>query len=136
MLTDADPDKVLNDVKSSVDRIATFPQDSEKPQVTELSLRREVITLVLSGDQDLKTLHQLAEEARSDIRQDPNVTQVEVLDVPDLEMSVEVPQRILEAHGLVLEDIAISSNTNPCASKMRWGTSTLISKSGTSRTST
>ena len=32
LLTDSDADKVLNDVKSSVDRITTFPQDAEKPR--------------------------------------------------------------------------------------------------------
>ena len=81
LLTDAKPEKVLNDVKSAVDRITTFPQDAEKPQVEELSLRREVITLILSGDQDLKTLQQLAENARSEIRKDPNVTQIQIIDV-------------------------------------------------------
>ena len=106
LLTDAKPDKVLNDVKAAVDRITTFPEESEKPQVSELSLRREVITLILSGDQDLRTLHQLAEEARAEIRQDPNVTQVEIVDVPDLEMSVEIPQSTLEAHGLTLDGVA------------------------------
>ena len=45
LLTDAKTDKVLNDVKSAVDRITTFPQDAERPQVEELS-RREVITLI------------------------------------------------------------------------------------------
>lgn len=106
LLTDAKTDKVLNDVKSAVDRITTFPQDAERPQVEELSLRREVITLILSGDQDLKTLQQLAENARSEIRKDPNVTQIQVADVPDLEMSIEVPKATLEAHGLTLDDIA------------------------------
>ena len=106
LLTDAKTDKVLNDVKSAVDRITTFPQDAERPQVEELSLRREVITLILSGDQDLKTLQQLAETARSEIRKDPNVTQIQVVDVPDLEMSIEVPKATLEAHGLTLDDIA------------------------------
>ncbi len=106
LLTDAKTDKVRNDVKSAVDRITTFPQDAERPQVEELSLRREVITLILSGDQDLKTLQQLAEAARSEIRKDPNVTQIQVVDVPDLEMSIEVPKLTLEAHGLTLDDIA------------------------------
>jgi multidrug efflux pump subunit AcrB len=73
LLTDAEPDKVLNDVKAAVDRITTFPEDAEKAQVSELSLRREVITLILSGDQELATLHQLAENARSEIRKDSNV---------------------------------------------------------------
>ena len=106
LLTDAKPDKVLNDVKAAVDRITTFPENAEKPQVSELSLRREVITLILSGDQELATLHQLAENARSEIRKDPNVTQVEVVDVPELEMSIEVPKATLESHGLTLDDIA------------------------------
>ena len=106
LLTDAEPAKVLNDVKAAVDRITTFPEDAEKPQVSELSLRREVITLILSGDQELRTLHQLAERARADIRQDPNVTQVEIVDVPDLEMSIEIPQSTLEAHGLTLDGVA------------------------------
>ncbi len=107
LLTDAKPDKVLNDVKAAVDRITTFPEDAEKAQVSELSLRREVITLILSGNQDLSTLHQLAENARSEIRKDPNVTQVEVVDVPELEMSIEVPKATLESHGLTLDDVAM-----------------------------
>lgn len=65
-----------------------------------------MITLILSGDQELATLHQLAENARSEIRKDPNVTQVEVVDVPDLEMSIEVPKATLESHGLTLDNIA------------------------------
>ena len=105
-MTDAKPEKVLNDVKAAVDRITTFSQDAEKPQVEEFSLRREVVTLILSGDQDLKTLQHLAENARSEIRKDPNVTQIQIIDVPELEMSIEVPRATLEAHGLTLDDIA------------------------------
>ena len=47
LLFDADKDKVLSDVKSAVDRISTFPQDAEQPQISELSLRREVIGLII-----------------------------------------------------------------------------------------
>lgn len=107
LMLDADADKVLNDVKAAVDRITTFPEEAEKPQVTEISLRREVITLVLSGDQDLKTLQELAEQARADIRLDPNVTQVEVQDIPDLELSIEVPKSTLEAYRVTLDEIAM-----------------------------
>ena len=56
LLIDADPDKVISDVKSAVDRITTFPQDSEEPQITLLSLRREVISIILSGEQ-LSLIH-------------------------------------------------------------------------------
>ena len=90
----------------------------------ELSLRREVITLILSGDQDLKTLQQLAENARSGSRKDPNVTQIQVIDVPDPN-GIEVPSATLEAHGLTLDDIAtqirIASLSYQGVSKQRMG---------------
>ena len=102
-----DSSAVLNDVKSAVDRVTTFPEDAEEPQVRELTLRREVITLILSGDQELSSLQELAEVARSELREDPEVSQVEVEGIPPLEMSIEVPQMILESHGLTLNDVAM-----------------------------
>jgi multidrug efflux pump subunit AcrB len=48
--------KVLNEVKASIDRISTFPENAEEPQVTELTLRKQVITLILSGPQELSAL--------------------------------------------------------------------------------
>ena len=102
-----DSTKILNDVKASIDRITTFPEDAEEPQVTELTLRRQVITLILSGEQELSALQDLAEEARMELREDPQVTQVDIEGVPPLEMSIEVPKTILESHGLTLDDIAM-----------------------------
>ena len=103
---DADKGKAVNDVKSAIDRITTFPIDAEEPQVTELSLRREVISLVISGDQELSTLQELAEKARSVLREDPDVTQVEVLGVPPRELSIEIPRAVLESQGLTLDEVA------------------------------
>ncbi len=103
----ADSSKILNDVKSSIDRISTFPEDAEEPQVTELTLRREVITLILSGEQELSALQDLAEQARMELREDPQVTQVDIEGVPPLEMSIEVSKTVLESHRLTLDDIAM-----------------------------
>ena len=46
----ADNRKVLDDVKAAVDRIETFPLETEKPVVAEVETRRRVITIVLSGE--------------------------------------------------------------------------------------
>ena len=106
LLIDADPDKVLSDVKSAVDRVTTFPQDAEEPQITLLSLRREVISIILSGEQSLSSLHGIAEQARDRLRLDPNITQVDILGVPPRELSIEVSRENLQAYGLTLDGIA------------------------------
>ena len=80
LLTDAKPDKVLNDVKSTVDQDTISTRSGKTYRC--LSYRcGESNNVDFGGDQELRTLHQLAEQARSEIRQDPNVTQVEIIDV-------------------------------------------------------
>ena len=106
LLLSADPDQVLSDAKSAVDRITTFPADAEEPQVTLASRRADVISIVLSGDQDRRSLHALAEEVRADLLRDPEITQVEIMGAPPLEISIEVPRENLEAHGLTLDEVA------------------------------
>jgi len=106
LLLEADPDKVLADVKSEVDRIRSFPEEAEDPSVSLVSGRQEVISLIIAGDQSLDTLHAIAEETRAALIQNPAVTQVDVFGVPPLEVSIEVPRQQLESLGLTLDDIA------------------------------
>jgi len=101
-----DNDRILNDIKASVDRITTFPEDTEKPIVKLVSNKREVVSLLFSGDQDLAALHDAAEDARRKLLEDPRVTQVELAGVPPLEVSIEVSRAQLEALGLSLDDIS------------------------------
>src|SRR5210317_42523 len=42
-----DVDLVLQDIKSEVDRIITFPEDAEKPVISKLLNRQEVASLVV-----------------------------------------------------------------------------------------
>jgi len=106
LLLGADPDKVLNEIKNEVDRIQSFPEDAEKPTIAVVSRKREVISLVLYGEQPLSTLHALAERVRSDLLSSSGVTQVEVFGVPPVEVSIEIPRASLEAYGLTLEQVA------------------------------
>ncbi len=106
VLLGADRNRVLADVKAAVDRVTTFPEDAEEPVVSLAQMRREVISVVLSGDVPLRTLHDLAERARARLLDDPDITQVELVGVPPLEVSIEVPREALAAHGLTLDDVA------------------------------
>lgn len=106
LLLGAKADKVLSDVKNEVDRIRSFPDEAEEAIVSLLSNRRAVISLIISGDQDLRTLHEVAERARSQLLAMPEITQVELEGVRPLEISIEVERGNLEAYGLTLNQIA------------------------------
>ncbi|MEX1366803.1 MAG: efflux RND transporter permease subunit [Nannocystaceae bacterium] len=106
LLLDAEPNQVLADVKNEVDRITTFPEESEEPTVSLAKNRRQVVSLIISADQDLRVLHDLAEEARRELLATEDVTQVELEGVPPLEISIEVPKQTLEAFGLTLQQVA------------------------------
>ncbi|MEL6760134.1 MAG: efflux RND transporter permease subunit, partial [Myxococcota bacterium] len=106
LLRGADPEVVSADVKTEVDSIQSFPEDSEEPTVTVASRRSEVISLVIAGDQPLSTLHDIAEKARSDLLRSESITQIELQGVRPLEVSIEVPRENLEAYGLNLDVVA------------------------------
>ena len=106
----ADQDRGLNDAKSAVDRITSFPQDAERPVVSLISNRTQAISLVLYGDLEEGTLRSLAEDTRRDLLSDPRVTYVEIGGTRELEISIEVPEDRLRQYGLTIDDIGRAPN--------------------------
>ena len=78
----------------------------ERPTVSLISNRQQVISLILYGDADEATLRSVAEQSRRELLRDPRVTYVELSGIRPLEISIEVPQAQLRKHGLTLEAIA------------------------------
>jgi len=106
LLLNTDKDRALNDVKSAIDRITSFPEDVERPTVSLLSNRQQVISIVLYGDVDEATLRSVAENSRRTLLQDPRITYVELSGIRPLEISIEVPQAELRKHGLTIDEVA------------------------------
>jgi len=106
LLSGVDSGGVLQDVKNAVDKIRSLPEEAERPLISLLEPRRQVISLVLYGEIDRKILRSLGERVRDDLIQQEDITLVELQAVPPLEISIEVPQRSLRAYNLKLEDIA------------------------------
>ncbi len=90
--TGADLSKVVDDVKARVDAIETFPVETEKPLVQEVTNRRQVINLALHGQVDERTLKALAERTRDEISAIPGITQVEVANARPYEISIEISE--------------------------------------------
>ena len=94
------------DVKAAIDRITSFPEDMERPVVSLVQMRRDVLSLVLYGDVSEKALRELAERTRDEMLQDPRVSTVELAGFRSPQINVEVPRDKLRAYGLNLEQIA------------------------------
>ena len=106
LLTSAPADRTLNDIKSAVDRITSFPQNAERPIISLITSRQRVLSLLVHGDLDIKALDGLAEEIRSELLSDERITLVEKAGIPPPEISVEVPTENLRRYGLTLPQVA------------------------------
>ncbi len=99
-------DLILQDIKSEVDRITTFPEDAEKPVITKVTNRREVISVVVYGEAGPHVLREQAENIRDELLNLPTITQVELSGVKDLEITVEIPEQTLRRYKLTLNQVA------------------------------
>src|SRR5210317_1033117 len=106
LVTGTDRMKAFQDIDQAVNRIRTFPDDTEEPVVTLVSPRREVMDVVLYGPVDIWTLRKLAEQLRDRLLADPVITQVELANAPDYVTHVEIPQYRLREYGLTLGQVA------------------------------
>jgi len=101
-----DPDKVLQDVKSEVDRITTFPLDAEEPVIAKVLNRSEVISVVVYGDLSERSLREWAESVRDELLAYPEITQVDLGGVRPYEISIEISEENLRRYNLTLDQVA------------------------------
>ena len=106
LMTGADMRAVLDEVKAQVDTINTFPEEVEKPVVQEMTRRRQVISVSVSGEADESTIKQLGEQIRDEIAGFPEITQVELVNARPYEISIEVSEDALRRYGLKFDDVA------------------------------
>ena len=86
----ADARKVVDDVKSQVDAITTFPAETEKPIIRELTARNQVVDIAISGKTDEFALKALAERVRDELSALPQISQVDVVSARPYEITLEV----------------------------------------------
>jgi multidrug efflux pump subunit AcrB len=98
--------RLSQDVKSAVDRIVTFPEESERPRVAEATRRRRTMSVALHGPQGERVLRDTAEMIRDRMLATGRITQVDLEGIRRAEISIEIPQERLRAHGLTLAQVA------------------------------
>ncbi len=106
LIDGVDPNRAMQDIKTAIDRISSFPEEAEN-YTLGLALRRSnVIQLTIAGDVDERTLYRFVQSAREDLLMLPEITQVEIQGARRPEISIEIPQHTLRSMSLTLDDVA------------------------------
>ena len=98
--------KLLDEVKSEVDSITTFPNEAERPIVREVTRRNRVISLAVYGDASEATIKNLAETIKDEIITLPGITQADLSGVKTGEIHIEISEETLRRYGLTLGKVA------------------------------
>ncbi|WP_421773207.1 efflux RND transporter permease subunit [Gracilimonas sp.] len=106
LVSGADRMQVFQDIDQAVNRINTFPDDIEEPEVSLQSNQREVIEIGLYGEADIWTLRKLSEQLRDQLLSTEGITQVEIGGVPDYVTHIEIPRQKLPEYDITLGQIA------------------------------
>lgn len=106
MLEEGNFDAFKEDVKSAVDGIDSFPEDSEVPVVEETGRTQNVVTVALTADLPRNELKALAEQVKQHMLQTGAIPLVDIQGFGEPEFQIKVPQHNLRQYGVSLQDIA------------------------------
>ncbi len=97
---------VMTEVKSRVDAISTFPDNTEKPIVSRTRFQQQVNLVSVYGDVDERTLKEYVKQIRNEIVSLPGITRAQILGSRPYEISIEVSEFTLEQYGMTLAEVA------------------------------
>lgn len=112
-----DPQRVLSEIRSAVDRISVFfPERSEKSTVEQITFRSSAIQVAVLGPEQLGVgqdrreaelrLRDYAETVREQLLELPSVSQVQIQNAKPYQIDVEVDENALRKYGLTLAQVA------------------------------
>ncbi|MDE2680883.1 MAG: efflux RND transporter permease subunit [Verrucomicrobiota bacterium] len=106
LLPHTDGQKFLDEAKAKVDAIDTFPEDSDKPVISEIIIRKQVINVAVSGEVGEVALKRAGERVRDELLARPGITQVELVNVRPYEISIELREEDLRRYDLTFDEVA------------------------------
>ena len=134
----SDIQKILDEIKSEVDRIDTFPDEAEEALIIEIFRRDPTINIAVYGDASEKTLRKFAEKVRDDLleadpvppsgngglgavaqsiinrlrlKQPDRITQIDLAGVRPYEIAIEVSEADLRRFGISFDRVVSAVRT-------------------------
>ena len=107
-----DIDEALIEVKNAVDGISSLPTAAERPIVFKSRTTSPAMRLLVTGDVDLLTLKEYAQQVEEEFLSSGLISQVSISGYPSLEISVEAHEDDLLRYGITFNELqsAISQN--------------------------
>lgn len=102
----SDVDSALDEVESRINAITTLPEETERPVVSKVEIRAQVVSVAVVGDLDELSLAALGHEVRDEIAALAGVSQVDLDFVRPYEISIEISEATLRRHELSFDQVA------------------------------
>lgn len=97
---------VMDEIKSAVDGIVSFPEQAERPIINRVDFNNHAVNIQLYGNMDERGLKSLAEQVKQELMLDDNIAYVQINGARDFEISIEIPEHTLLQYGLSLSEVA------------------------------
>ena len=104
--------KLLDDVKIRVDAIPSFPEQAEKPVITERKRSSKVLWVELYGDASEGVRKEAARKLRDTLLREPSISRVETIGGRDYEVSIEPSEQKLRFYQLTFDEVAEAIRNN------------------------
>lgn len=106
-----DIDEKLDEIKTQIDLIDSFPEQAEDPVVAEIKNNDPAIYLAVYGDAGERVLRRTAEKIRDDLVETDDISLASLIGVRDYEISVEVSEETLRRFNLSFDRVAAAVKT-------------------------
>lgn len=106
-----DVQKVLNEVRSNVDRITNFPEEAEDPEIQQITLRYPVIKVAVLGPDKTgkaaeRELRDITEKVRDTLLRNSTISDARIIGAKAYQIDVEISEETLQKYGLTLRQVA------------------------------
>ncbi|MCG8636354.1 MAG: efflux RND transporter permease subunit [Desulfobacterales bacterium] len=101
----------LDEVRTEIDLIDSFPEEAEDPVIVEIKNNEPAIYVAVYGDVGERVLRDTAEKIRDDLVETDEISLASLVGVRDFEISVEVSEQDLRTYNLSFDDVVAAVKT-------------------------
>ncbi|MFY0601806.1 MAG: efflux RND transporter permease subunit [Cyclobacteriaceae bacterium] len=111
-LDNYDIDEIYTELKNAIDGISSFPVGAEKPIIVKQKQRSTAQWMGMRGDVSLRTMKRYAEDIEDDLLATGVISQVNLVGLPELEISIEVSEAVLRRYNLTFDQVVSAIRAN------------------------
>ena len=97
--------KAKEEITTIINSITTFPDQAERPIISEYKIQSQVMQIAVSGDLDENSLTSISKRIQDEISILPDITLTTLAGVKSKEISIEIPENQLRKYSLSFEQV-------------------------------